>query len=56
METWLTYSAALLMAWATAFTFSSSSSLLGMLDLISYRSRRIFVPWNIDSYTCSRNS
>ena len=35
METWLTYSAALLMAWATAFTFSSSSSLLGMMSCLT---------------------
>ena len=35
METWLTYLAALLMAGATAFTFSSSSSLLGMMSTLT---------------------
>ena len=35
METWLTYLAALLMAGATAFTFSSSSSLFGMMSTIT---------------------
>ena len=35
METWLTYLAALLMAGATAFTFSSSSSLLGMMSTVT---------------------
>ena len=35
METWLTYLAALLMAGATAFTFSSSSSLFGMMSTLT---------------------
>lgn len=35
METWLTYLAALLMAGATAFTFSSSASLLGMMSILT---------------------
>lgn len=35
METWLTYLAALLMAGATAFTFSSSSSLFGMMSILT---------------------
>ena len=35
METWLTYMAALLMSGATAYTFSSSSSLLKMMNSIT---------------------
>ena len=35
METWRTYLAALLMAGATAFTFSSSSSILGMMSTLT---------------------